>query len=517
MKIDQSKLPKHQRISTTIDVEYKNVCDLFFQKSKKNPHKKFLFCPGKNEKSYTYIELEQKILSTAKYLEKNGFKKGDRINLVVPNSAEFVILYFAGLLLGMVIVPINEDLSPVEMLYVINDSKSKAVFYDPAYKHKLDEIEVPSAISIEKIKDLPSQNPGKIEETTIYDDAIIIYTSGTTGNPKGVVLTHLNLLADAKAVSEWFELTENSRTLCILPMFHNNGQVMTLLNPLYAGGSTVIVKGKASLMSFWGLIEKYLINWTSVMPSILSILLSLKKERTDNSFEGIFCGGQILTKSVQEEFESRFGVPIFEGFGLTETTSFACFNDYPAKHRKIGSIGRPLSANEMTIMDENDKELKPFEEGEICIRGLNVAKEYLGLPDKNMVAFRDGWFHSGDYGYKDERNYFYFKTRKDFLIIKGGENIYPAELENVLFRHPSVAESAVIGIPDDLLGEEICAFVALNDKIEITVEELKEFCKGKIANFKQAKEIIIIEEIPKGPTKKVLYRKLKEYYLNSHK
>lgn len=504
-------------VSAPIEIEYKNVCDLFFAQSKKSPNKQFLFCPGKTEEAYAYAELEERILSTAKYLEDNGFKKGDKMNLVVPNSAEFVMLYFAGLLLGMVVVPINEDLSPVEMLYIINDSKSKVVFFDPAYEHKLSEIETPLAISIEGIRDLPKQQPSRIEETTIYDDAIIIYTSGTTGNPKGVVLTHLNLLADAKAVSERFKLTEDSRTLCILPMFHNNGQVMTLLNPLYAGGSTVIVKGKASLMSFWGLAQKYEINWTSVMPSILSILLSLKKERTDTSFEGIFCGGQILTESVQKEFESRFKVPVFEGFGLTETTSFACFNDYPAKNRKHKSVGRPLSTNEMTIMDEEGTDLKPFEEGEICIRGLNVAKEYLGLPDKNMVAFRDGWFHSGDYGYKDEDNYFYFRTRKDFLIIKGGENIYPAELENVLFRHPAVAESAVIGIPDALLGEEICAFVTLNDNIEATVEELKDFCKGKIANFKQAKEIIIIEEIPKGPTKKVLYRKLKEYYLNSHK
>ena len=298
--------------------------------------------------------------------------------------------------------------------------------------------------------------------------------------------------------------------------------MITLLNPLYAGGSTVIVKGKASLMSFWGLAAKYQINWTSIMPSILSILLSLKNERTDHSFQGIFCGGQVLNPNVQQEFEKRFKVPIFEGFGLTETTSFACFNYYPAEKRKKGSIGRPLPVNEMAIFDEAGNELGPHQAGEIWIRGFNVAKEYLGLPEKNKTAFQNGWFHSGDYGHKDETNHFYFKTRKDFLIIKGGENIYPAELENVLFKHPAVAECAVVGIPDKLLGEEICAFVKLLANMDATEEELKKFCVGKIAPYKQAKRIIIIDhledldDIPKGPTKKVLYRKLREYYLNHY-
>ena len=349
---------------------------------------------------------------------------------------------------------------------------------------------------------------------------MIIYTSGTTGNPKGVVLNHLNLLSDAKAISEWFQFSNDTRTLCILPLFHNNGQIVTLLTPLYSGGSTVIIKGKISLISFWEIVEKYEINWTSVMSSILAILLSIKKERKDATMKGIICGGQILTESLQKLFEERFKVPIFEGYGLTETTSFACFNNYPKEKRKNRSIGMPLPINEMTIMNEKGSELEPNKEGEICIRGLNVATEYLGLSEKNKESFKKGWFHSGDFGYKDNEGYYYFKTRKDFLIIKGGENIYPAELENVLFQNPEIEECAVIGIPDDLLGEEICAFVKIKEKSEITEQELKRFCTGKIANFKQPKKIIIInklkdlKEIPKGPTKKVLYRKLREYYKN---
>lgn len=227
----------------------------------------------------------------------------------------------------------------------------------------------------------------------------------------------------------------------------------------------------------------------------------------------------MLNPNVRKEFEKRFKVPIFEGFGLTETTSFACFNYFPADQRKIDSVGLPLPINQMSIRDDEGNELGPNEEGEIWIKGYNVAREYLGLPEKNEAAFKDGWFHSGDFGHKDETNHFYFKTRKDFLIIKGGENIYPAELENVLYEHPAVAESAVVGIPDKLLGEEICAFVKLHDNMDAAEDELKKYCVGKIAQYKQAKKIIIIdhledmEEIPKGPTKKVLYRKLREYYI----
>jgi acyl-CoA synthetase (AMP-forming)/AMP-acid ligase II len=330
----------------------------------------------------------------------------------------------------------------------------------------------------------------------------------------------LNLLSDAKGISEWFEFTKDSRCLCILPLFHNNGQITTLLAPLYAGASTIIIKGKISLYAFWFLVNEYQATWTSVMASILSMLLSLPNERKDNSLTAILCGGQILTRSVQEQFEKRFKVPIFEGYGLTETTSFSCINNYPAESRKIGSIGKPLQINEMSILDEDSQEVKENIEGEICIRGYNVASGYLG-DTKTNHAFRNGWFHSGDYGRRDGDGNFYFHGRKDSLIIKGGENVYPAELENVLYNHPDIDECAVIGIPDELLGENICAFVKIKGKAQLTENDLKKFCKNKITSYKQPKKIIIINnlvdlnEIPKGPTKKILYRKLKEYYRNS--
>jgi len=516
-----------------INIPYKNIGELFDRKAQETPDKNFLICPGIRKDIFSYEKFREDYLQVAKYLIHFGLKKGDRFNLIFSNSPEFLLFYFAGLTLGITVVPINPDISPEEMRYVIEDSQSKAVFYQSELHHKIEKIMNKISLSdiiLESMHHIPDFEPlllddveiGElyIPEIQLFDEAIIIYTSGTTGNPKGVVLSHLNLLADAKAISEWFQFTIETRTLCILPLFHNNGQITTLLAPLYVGGSTVIVKGKFSLMAFWGLVKEYHATWTSVMASILSILLSLNFERKDKTLKGILCGGQVLTRSVQKEFESRFNVPIFEGYGLTETTSFSCINDYPEGKRKIGSIGKPLPTNEMVIMDNEDKELGPNIEGEICIRGYNVACGYLGLPEINNESFDNGWFHSGDYGKKDEDGYYYFSGRKDHLIIKGGENIYPAELENLIYKHHAVAECAVLGIPDKLLGEDICAFVKCNENTYVSEQELKEFCKGNIAAYKQAKRIIIIDDlkdlndIPKGPTKKVLYRELEEYYLN---
>lgn len=524
--INNSLIPEHQKVGSRIILDYNNVGDLFSKKVKENPNKIFLICPGKEIDKFTYLEFKNIVDQTARFLIECGLKKNDRISLIFHNSPEFLTLYFAGLYCGLTIIPINPDMSSREIKYIIENSNSKAVFYNDTLELKMNTIkEYFDNVTLTKIKSMkdlisPINNGSSFEqsEISLYDIAVIIYTSGTTGNPKGVVLSHLNLLSDALSISKWFKFNADTRCLCILPLFHNNGQITTLLAPLYSGGSTIMVKGKISLYAFWFLVNEYQATWTSVMASILSILLSLHEERKDNSLGAILCGGQVLTRSVQEKFEKRFNVPIFEGYGLTETTSFSCINNYPANERKIGSIGKPLLTNEMKIVNENDEESNVNVEGEICIRGYNVAIGYLGDEEKNRNAFRNGWFHSGDYGRKDEDGYYYFHGRRDSLIIKGGENIYPAELENVLYQHPHVDECAVIGIPHELLGEEICAFVKSKSGTSLTENELKTFCKNKIADYKQPKKIIIInnlsdlDEIPKGPTKKILYRKLKEYY-----
>lgn len=526
-----ANLMPHQRLSREIDLPYASVHGLFQARRERTPHETFLIAPGERTESLTYAELDQGIAAVAGDLRRAELSKGDRIAVALPNSAEFVLLYLGALALGVGVVPVNPDLAPDEILFIVRDSRSRVLYHLGELDTKVDEIRsrLDHARSV-RLSRLPAFEPAlgdtaegarAIAAASVApaDEAVVIYTSGTTGHPKGVVLDHRNFLADAKAIAEWFRFSQATRTLCLLPLFHNNGQVVTLLAPLWGGGSTVIVRGKASPMAFWGLVEKHGVTWTSVMPSILAILLSLPGERSDRSLDGIVCGGQVLTRAVQDEFERRFGVPIFEGFGLTETTSFACFNGYPKERRVTGSVGVPLPVNEMCVADEEGRELPPGEEGEILIRGWNVAREYHGLPERNRAAFRDGWFHSGDYGYRDAAGNYYFRCRKDNLIIKGGENIYPAELENVLHRHPAVAECAVIGIPDPLLGEDLCAFVKLRPGAGASDAELKQFCRGRIAHFKHPKRVVIVDhvqdlgQIPKGPTSKVLYRVLRQYYM----
>ena len=525
--MDECDLKPHQKMASEISISYRHVYELFESILRRNPEKTFVICPGKVVQKYSYREFESHTQKFSQFLCCISDDQLMRVCLVAPNSAEFLFIYFAALCLGITIVPINPMLSADEITYIIKDSDAQLVLFSSTVENKIKLNSTNASCKFQCIElvdeagvaESLQENSYKNRSIKPTDEAVIIYTSGTTGRPKGVVLTHLNLLSDSKALCDHFQFDSNTRTLCVLPLFHNNGQITTLLAPLWAGGSVVIARGAAILVTFWALVEKYKVTFSSVMTSILSILLAQNKENKSNTLKAILCGGQVLTESIQKDFEDRFEVPIFEGYGLTETTSFACINGYPKENRRTGSIGRPLYVNSMAILDDSETEVGPDVEGEICIKGFNVANEYLNLPAENKKSFRDGWFHSGDYGRVDADGYFIFHGRKDSLIIKGGENIYPSEVENILYQHPAVDECAVIGIPDALLGEEIAAFVKLADSCNLDAVELKAFCRNKIAGFKQPKVIIIIndlpdiDEIPKGPTKKILYRKLKSYYL----
>jgi acyl-CoA synthetase (AMP-forming)/AMP-acid ligase II len=507
-----------------VDLPYSNFQDLLKSKAERDPSRDFLIFPESDCK-FTYGEFYALSVAASEWMKAHTGGIGT-ICILFRNTPEFLAAFVGAVAHGMTVVPINPDLATAEIGFIIENSDAATVFYDPALEGKLaalkpvmrnlvfcplsDVAEIPKV----DVTGVQARLP-KVEPTT---PAAIIYTSGTTGHPKGVILSHMNFLVDGKGIAEWFQFGSGTRNLCILPLFHNNGLVVSTSSTLYAGGSIIMVDPKASLRSFWALVERYRATFTSVMPSILAAILAFGFEGRPGTLRGIISGGQLLPRSLAEKFEGRFGVPIFEGFGSTEATSYSSFQAFPAERRKTGSVGRPMPISEMMVVDENGVEVPDGTEGEICIRGANVAIGYHKLPELQALKFRGGWYHSGDYGMRDGEGDYFFRGRKDDLIVKGGEKIYPAEIENVLSTHPNVVECAAIGVDDVILGQEICAFVRLKEPAHTPEADLLSYCSRSLARFKQPKRIVVVDqledmpELPKGPTKKVLYRVLRQYY-----
>jgi acyl-CoA synthetase (AMP-forming)/AMP-acid ligase II len=513
----------HQQ-SPRMDLPYWNFQDLLKRKAESYPDREFLIFP-ETDRKFTYGEFYALTVAASEWVRARTGSIGTTC-VLFRNTPEFLAVFFGAVAHGMTVVPINPDLATPEIRFLIENSAGGSIFYDPALEGKLAplkpvmrQLEFCPLSDVAEIPKVDVTAVGawlpKVEPTA---PAAIIYTSGTTGYPKGVILSHMNFLVDGKGISEWFQFNPGTRSLCILPLFHNNGLVVSLTSTLYAGGSIIMIDPKSSLRSFWALVERYHATFTSVMPSILAAILAFGFEGRPGSLGGIISGGQLLPRSLAEKFESRFGVPIFEGFGSTEATSYSSFQAYPANRRKPGSVGRVMPISEMMVVDEAGAEVPDMTEGEICIRGANVAIGYHHLPELQASRFRGGWYHSGDYGLRDKDGDYFFRGRKDDLVVKGGEKIYPAEIENVLSTHPNVVECAAIGVDDVILGQEICAFVRLKEPTRTPEADLLSYCSRFLARFKQPKRIVVVNqledlaELPKGPTKKILYRVLREYY-----
>ena len=493
------------------------IPELLRQRASAAPAKLFLFSEA-DKRQFTYKEFEAAVMRTANMLAANGVRKGDVVSLLLPNSVEYVIAYFACWQLGTLAGPINSLLKSEEIAYVISNSEAKALLVNSQFLPVVESVqeELPTLQAIIRYDNeaeatrAHSPDPPPNAGIDLDHEAIIIYTSGTTGKPKGCLLTHGNVIANARQITSWLSFTEKDRLLTIMPLFHMNAVSVTTMSALYAGGSTV-VSPKFSASRFWQIISDYEITSFGSVATMLSMLLSMYPEgvpaglKTDQ-LRFAMCGSAPVPAEVLRRFEDTFNCLVIEGYGLSESTCRSTFNP-PDQRRRPGSCGLPIG-NEMRVVDEEDRDVPEGELGEIVLRGENVLKGYYKNAAANAAAFRNGWFHTGDIGYRDADGFFFIVDRKSDMIIRGGENIYPREIDEVLYQHADIAAAAVVGVPDALYGEEVAAVVVLKPGAKTSAQEVIDYCKAHLADFKCPKRVHFVEDIPKGPTGKLLKREL---------
>src|SRR5215831_1250316 len=515
-----------------------NIGELLSLRAATSPDQIFLISEADNRR-FTYAEFREGVKRAASMLMNHGIRKGDVVSLLMPNSAEYIIAYFACWTIGALAGPVNSLLKEHEIQFVMNNSEAKAILVHSEFQPVIEKIkgQLPFLQSIINFDDeakatLSCQKPdrqgghslavalpdGRASDTIASgDDAIIIYTSGTTGKPKGCLLTHGNVIANARQISNWLGFTKTDRLLTIMPLFHMNAVSVTTMSALYAGGSTV-VSPKFSVSKFWHIISDYHITSFGSVATMLSMLLNtypggVPAGLQTDQLRFAMCGSAPVPAEVMKKFEETFNCPVIEGYGLSESTCRSTFNPADAR-RRPGSCGLPIG-NEMKVVDDDDREVADGELGEIVLRGENILKGYFKNPEATGRAFRGGWFHTGDVGYRDRDGFFYIVDRKTDMIIRGGENIYPREIDEVLYQHTAVAAAATIGVPDPLYGEEVAAFIVLKDGMKATPEDLIAHCQKELADYKCPKKIRIVPDIPKGPTGKLLKRELARIFSSS--
>ena len=520
----QDALPTNSELTNSTEPE--TLRELLESRATATPEKHFLFSEADGRR-FTFAEFDRVVNRTASLLEAHGVSKGDVVSLLMPNSAEYIIAYFACWKLGAIAGPVNSLLKAQEISFVISDSETKTLLVHPDFLPTIDSIRngLPGLREVIDFSDAMSATKnftGSSVLTSVSDlkreaEAIIIYTSGTTGKPKGCLLTHGNLIANARQISQWLGFTKDDRLLTIMPLFHMNAVSVTTMSALYAGGSTV-VSPKFSSSRFWQIISDYQITSFGSVATMLSMLLTTYPNGVPEGLQTgqlrfAMCGSAPVPAEVMKRFEATFNCLVIEGYGLSESTCRSTFNP-PDLRRRPGSCGMPIG-NEMQVVDEEDREVAHGELGEIVLRGANILKGYYRNPEATATAFRNGWFHTGDVGYRDAEGFFYIVDRKSDMIIRGGENIYPREIDEVLYQHPAVAAAATIGVPDQLYGEEVAAFIVLKEGGEATEEEITSFCRARLADYKCPKTVRFVSDIPKGPTGKLLKRELANKFAQS--
>ena len=466
------------------------------------------------QQTLRYRELEDLTARVASWLRGRGISAGDRVGLMAPNTPEFVELYYGILRAGAVVVPMNPQFKSREVQYYLSDSGAALAL---AWHGVADQatagahgagtdlvIIEPSELAglLADVHPLPA-----VADRAPGDTAVILYTSGTTGEPKGAELTHANLLSNVEVTrTTLLGLTPQDVVLGALPLFHSFGQTVAM-GCAIASGACLTLLPRFDPARALEIIKRDQVTVLMGVPTMYASLLHGAAGGAGDVTSVRLCvsGGAAMPVELMRGFEKQFDCMILEGYGLSETSPVASFN-HPDRERKPGTIGQAIAGVEMRVQSDAGDPLPPGEIGEIAIRGDNVMKGYWRRPEDTAQAMAGGWFRTGDLGRVDLDGYFSIVDRKKDMIIRGGLNVYPREVEEVLYEHPAVAEAAVIGVPDELLGEEVAAVVRLKPGASADPDELREHVKGQLAGYKYPRQVWIVDEMPHGGSGKILKR-----------
>ena len=501
-------------------------------------------------KKLTYKELKELSDRFANSLKKLGIGKGDKVALLLPNFPGYVISYFGILKSGAVVVPLNPLYTESELEFHFNDSGAETVVTIPMFVEKAAALTkktplkrvivsyiadfLPFPLSfVQKLRENPSVKRAKktisgellnmkdmisspatgFKPAQVNPDelGILIYSGGTTGVAKGIMLSHYAVVANAHMIKAWGHLNENERMLAVLPFFHGYGMNVTM-NAALLSGMSIVMLPRFSAREMAKTIDKYKPTQTAVVPTILVALSAVKNvEKYDfSSLKAIWVGAAPLTAAIKENFEKKTGGRAIEGYGLTEAVTAIMANPMKGKH-KVGSIGLPFPDVDAKIVSlDGTKDLPPGEVGEIALKTPTVMLGYYNRPEETAKTIKDGWLLTGDIGFMDEEGYFYITDRKKDLIIVGGFNVFPREIDELIYKHPKVKEGITVGVPDEFKGEKIKVFIVLKEGVTATAEEFIEYFKKHLAPYKVPSEVEFRKELPKSAIGKILRRVLRE-------
>ncbi len=463
----------------------------------------------------TYAQLDGASAHLAGLLHDRGFSPGDRVGIMLPNVPYFPVVYYGVLRAGGVVVPMNVLLKQREIDFYLRDPGARLMFTWQGFADEATrgaesagaECIVVNPGEFEQLVG-SAQPRSEVADTAPDDTAVILYTSGTTGTPKGAELTHFNLKRNCEVGRDLFGFDRREMTLGALPLFHSFGQTCGMNATIVAGGTLTLIPRFEPAKAL-EIIQRDGVTLFEGVPTMYNAILHCPERSQYDTSTLAMCisGGAAMPVELLRGFEETFDCKILEGYGLSESSPIASFN-HPDRERKAGSIGTPVAGVEMKVVDDEGHDVPQGEVGEILIRGHNVMKGYWNKPEATADALRDGWLHTGDMAKIDQDGYFFIVDRKKDMIIRGGYNVYPREIEELLYEHPAVREAAVIGLPHDEYGEEIGAAVTLKEGAAATEAELREFVKGQVAAYKYPRELWFVDELPKGPTGKILKREI---------